>query len=101
MFRFGIIYNYTRLMEHWIVGVKRVRREFIDDLWDEASSLKESDWKSSAREHLLEFEKQLHEAVDAGITHTSSGTSSWTLSNSIYYSTSLIFTLGIFGNICF
>ena len=72
-----------------------MRREFIDDLWTEASSLKESEWKSSAREHLLEFEKQLHEAVDAGITHTSSGTSSWTLSNSVYYSASLIFTLGI------
>ena len=76
--------------------MKRVRREFIDDLWKEASSLKESEWKTSAREHLMEFENQLHEAVDAGISHSSSGTSSWSLTNSIYYSTSLIFTLGMY-----
>ena len=76
--------------------MKRVRREFIDDLWKEASSLKESEWKTSAREHLMEFENQLHEAVDAGISHSSSRTSSWSLTNSIYYSMSLIFTLGMY-----
>ena len=78
-----------------ILGVKRIRREFIDDLWRQASIVKESEWKTSAREHLMEFEHQLHEAVDAGISHSSSRISSWSLTNSIYYSTSLIFTLGM------
>ena len=78
-----------------ILGVKRIRREFIDDLWRQASIVKESEWKTSARQHLMEFEHQLHEAVDAGISHSSSRVSSWSLTNSIYYSTSLIFTLGM------
>ena len=69
-----------------ILGVKRIRREFIDDLWRQASIVKESEWKTSAREHLMEFEHQLHEAVDAGFSHSSSRVSSWSLTNSIYYS---------------
>ena len=75
-------------------GVRRVRRDFINDLWTSSSKLEENDWKSSAREYLLEFEEQLHEAVDAGVKHSSSGSSRWNLKNSIYYAASLILTLG-------
>ena len=75
-------------------GVRRVRRDFINDLWTSSSKLEENDWKSSAREYLLEFEGQLHEAVEAGVKHSSSGSSRWTLKNSIYYAASLILTLG-------
>ena len=76
------------------IGVRRVRRDFINDLWASSSKIEENDWKSSAREYLLEFEEQLHEAVEAGVKHSSSESSRWNLKNSIYYAASLILTLG-------
>ena len=78
-----------------ILGVKRVKRDFINDLWTKSSNLKESEWKSSARQHLIEFENQLYEAVDAGIGYSSSVKSNWPLTNYIHYCASLIITLGI------
>ena len=74
--------------------MKRVRRDFINDLWTESRSVGEQEWKSSARAHLVNFENQLHEAVDAGLGHSYSGKRSWTLTNSILYSLSLTTTIG-------
>ena len=84
----------TKSLSLYKIGVRRVRRDFINDLWTSSSKLEENDWKSSAREYLLEFEEQLHEAVEAGVKHSSSGSSRWNLKNSIYYAASLILTLG-------
>ncbi len=63
-------------------------------MWVESAKLTELDWKSSARKHLVEFENQIHEAVDAGLRHSHSGTVRWTLPNSILYSLSLVTTIG-------
>ena len=44
-------------------GVKKVQRDFVDILWQESQSLDEFDWKSSARQRIMKFEDQIHEAV--------------------------------------
>jgi hypothetical protein len=73
--------------------VKRVRRDFIETLWNETRHLDESDWKSSARKRLIDFENELHQAVEAGI-HTYSGQTTWNLANSFLYSFSVASTVG-------
>ena len=77
----------------FITGVQRVRRDFIETLWNETQTLDESDWKSSARKRLIEFENELYRAVEAGV-HTYSGQTSWSLANSFIYSFSLAATVG-------
>ena len=74
-------------------GVKRVRRDFIDVLWNETSEMGEHEWKSSARSKLIRFEDQLHEAVEAGI-HTYSGQKAWSLGNALLYTFSVMTTTG-------
>jgi hypothetical protein len=75
--------------------VKRVRRDFIETLWNETRYFDESDWKSSARRRLIEFENELHQAVEAGI-HSYSGQTSWNLGNAFIYSFSVASTIGTF-----
>ena len=74
-------------------GVKRVRRDFVETLWSDAHTEAEWSWKSSARQKLNDFEGQILEAVDAGVK-SYSGQTSWTLTNSLVYSISLISTTG-------
>ena len=73
--------------------MKRVRRDFLDSLWNETSSLSESEWKSMARSRLIEFEAELHEAVEAGVT-SYSGQKVWTLSNAMLFAYSAGSTTG-------
>jgi len=74
-------------------GVKRVQRDFIDALWDETRSLDEYEWKSSARKKIINFEDQLHQAVEAGVS-TYSGQKIWSLSNAFVYCFTLATTIG-------
>jgi len=74
-------------------GVKRVQRDFIDALWDETRSLDEYEWKSSARKKIINFEDQLHQAVEAGVS-TYSGHKIWSLSNAFVYCFTLATTIG-------
>lgn len=74
-------------------GVKRVKRDFLDSLWNYSHNLKEDDWKSMARRKLMEFEDQLHTAHEAGV-HTYSGQKSWSFLNAAGYCLSVITTIG-------
>jgi len=74
-------------------GVRRVRRDFLDSLWTEASTMDESDWKSLARRKLETFEQEIHTAVEAGLNSYSSQ-NVWTPSNAILYTFTLSTTIG-------
>ena len=74
-------------------GVKRVKRDFLDSLWNYSHNLREDDWKSMARRKLMEFEEQLHTAHEAGV-HTYSGQKSWTFLNAVVYCLTVITTIG-------
>jgi len=70
-----------------------VQRNFIDTLWEETQILDEHEWKSSARKKIMNFEEQLHEAVEAGVS-TNSGHKIWSLSNALVYCFTLATTIG-------
>ncbi|PBC30265.1 TWiK family of potassium channels protein [Apis cerana cerana] len=74
-------------------GVKRVKRDFLDTLWNYSHNLREDDWKSMARRKLMEFEEQLHTAHEAGV-HTYSGQRSWSFLNAVVYCLTVITTIG-------
>ena len=74
-------------------GVKRVKRDFLDSLWNYSHNLREDDWKSMARRKLMEFEEQLHTAHEAGV-YTYSGQRSWSFLNAVVYCLTVITTIG-------
>lgn len=74
-------------------GVKRVKREFLDDLWKNTYNMREDEWKSMARRKLMEFEEQLHAAHEAGV-HSYSGKKNWTFFNSMLYCLTVITQIG-------
>jgi len=74
-------------------GVKRVQRNFVDELWLESQATDEEEWKSVARRKMLQFEQQLHEAVEAGVS-TYSGQKVWSQSNTLVYCFTLATTIG-------
>lgn len=58
-------------------GVKKVQRNFVDILWQESQSFDEFEWKSSARQKIMQFEDQIHKAVEAGVSSTSGNIYNW------------------------
>nr|XP_034193537.1 uncharacterized protein LOC117610366 isoform X1 [Osmia lignaria] len=74
-------------------GVKRVKRDFLDSLWNYSHNMREDDWKSMARRKLMEFEEQLHTAHEAGL-HSYSGQRSWSFLNAVVYCLTVITTIG-------
>ncbi|XP_058796208.1 TWiK family of potassium channels protein 7 [Phymastichus coffea] len=74
-------------------GVKRVKRDFLDSLWNYSHNMKEDDWKSMARRKLMEFEEQLHDAHEAGV-QTYSGQKNWTFLNACVYCFTVITSIG-------
>ncbi|XP_022918345.2 uncharacterized protein [Onthophagus taurus] len=74
-------------------GVKRIKRDFIDQLWMKSHNLREEDWKSLARNKLKHFEEELHVAHEAGI-RSYTGKTSWSFLNGIIYSLTLVTTIG-------
>ncbi|XP_026686969.1 uncharacterized protein LOC103519841 [Diaphorina citri] len=77
-------------------GVKRVKRDFIDTLWDRRYE-SEDEWKSMARRTLLNFENELQTAFEAGVK-SYSGQQSWSFINSFMYCLNVVSTIG-YGNI--
>ena len=74
-------------------GVKKVQRDFVDALWQEAARLEELEWKSAARQRIMTFENQIHEAVAAGVSSTS-GQHVWSIPNTFVYVFTLSTTIG-------
>lgn len=74
-------------------GTRSVKRDFIESLWRGSHYLREEDWKSMARKKLYEFEDQLHNAHEAGVT-SYSGQRSWNFMNSFVYCMTLVTTIG-------
>ncbi|XP_055372410.1 uncharacterized protein LOC129606240 [Condylostylus longicornis] len=74
--------------------VKKVKRDFIDQLWLQSHSMREEDWKSSARNRLRTFEEELYTVYDAGPTSSYSGLKAWGFINSIIYCWTIITSIG-------
>ncbi|XP_053677829.1 uncharacterized protein LOC128728134 [Anopheles nili] len=74
-------------------GVKRVKREFIDNLWLSSHSQREDDWKLSARNRLRKFEEELQIAFEAGMK-SYSGNTAWNFVNGVIYSLTVVSTIG-------
>nr|XP_040235781.2 uncharacterized protein LOC120957575 isoform X1 [Anopheles coluzzii] len=74
-------------------GVKRVKREFIDQLWLSSHNQREEDWKLSARNRLRKFEEELQIAFEAGMK-TYSGNTAWNFVNGVIYSLTVVSTIG-------
>lgn len=81
-------------------GTRNVKRDFIESLWRGSHYLREEDWKSMARKKLYEFEDQLHNAHEAGVT-SYSGQRSWNFMNSFVYCMTLVTTIGKILDDCF
>lgn len=92
----GLIFRFTEgaFETFYKCGVKRVKRDFIDNLWKHSQYMLEEDWKSQARRKLMEFENQLHSAHEAGMT-TYSGQKSWSFLNAVVYCLTVVTTIGI------
>lgn len=91
----GIIFHSTEgaFEMFYKCGVKRVKRDFLDALWTKSHYMREEDWKSLARTKLMEFENQLYDAYEAGMT-SYSGQKGWSFLNSVIYCITVITTIG-------
>jgi hypothetical protein len=91
----GLVFRFTEgaFESFYKCGVKRVKRDFLDSLWNYSHNMKEDDWKSMARRKLREFEEQLHTAHEAGV-QTYSGQRSWSFLNAMVYCLTIISTIG-------
>ncbi|CRL08506.1 CLUMA_CG021285, isoform B [Clunio marinus] len=74
-------------------GVKRVKRDFIDQLWLSSHNLREEDWKSMARTRLRKFEEELQSAIESGMK-SYSGHRTWNFVNGVLYCLDLSTTIG-------
>ena len=74
-------------------GAVRIRRQFIEELWVESGVLPEDEWRDLAREKLIEFEDQLHDAFRAGL-NSYSGQRTWGFWDAVVYSLTAISTIG-------
>ena len=93
----GLIFRFTEgaFEAFYKCGVKRVKRDFVDTLWHWSHNMREEDWKSHARNKLMELENQLHAAHEAGVT-SYSGQRAWSFLNAVVYCLTVVTTIGKF-----
>lgn len=96
----GLIFRFIEgtFENYYKCGVRRVKREFVDQLWDSSHDMREDDWKDMARNKLRGFEEELHNAHEAGL-RSYSGLSAWTFVNSVVYCMTVVTTIGECGSI--
>jgi hypothetical protein len=76
----------------------RIRRHFIEELWEQSAILPEDEWRELARQRLIDFEDQLHEAFSAGLT-SYTGKRTWGFWDAVAFSMTTVSTIGK-SNVC-
>jgi len=79
-------------------GALRIRRHFIEELWEQSAILPEDEWRELARQRLIDFEDQLHEAFSAGLT-SYTGKRTWGFWDAVAFSMTTVSTIGKY-NVC-
>ncbi|EFX79801.1 hypothetical protein DAPPUDRAFT_212348 [Daphnia pulex] len=74
-------------------GALRIRRHFIEELWEQSAILPEDEWRELARQRLIDFEDQLHEAFSAGLT-SYTGKRTWGFWDAVAFSMTTVSTIG-------
>ncbi|KAM7342402.1 uncharacterized protein ACRADG_009843 [Cochliomyia hominivorax] len=91
----GLMFRYTEGASENVYKceVRKVKRDFIDQLWAHSHSMREDDWKTLARQKLRKFEEELHNMGELGIRYFP-GQKSWNFVNCILYCWTVITTIG-------
>ncbi|CAD7012282.1 unnamed protein product [Ceratitis capitata] len=91
----GLMFRYTEGTSENIYKceVRKVKRDFIDNLWTVSHSMREDDWKSLARQKLRKFEDELNLLAELGIRRYP-GQKSWNFVNCILFCWTVMTTIG-------
>ncbi|XP_017051715.1 uncharacterized protein LOC108095215 isoform X1 [Drosophila ficusphila] len=91
----GLVFRYTEGASENIYKceVRKVKRDFIDKLWDVSHNMREEDWKSLARQKLRTFEDELNTLAELGMRRYP-GQKSWNFVNCVIFCWTVITTTG-------
>ncbi|XP_036334147.1 uncharacterized protein LOC118744867 [Rhagoletis pomonella] len=91
----GLMFRYTEGSSENIYKceVRKVKRDFIDNLWTVSHNMREDDWKSLARQKLRKFEDELNLLAELGIRRFP-GQKSWNFVNCILFCWTVITRIG-------
>ncbi|KAH8358062.1 hypothetical protein KR084_001515 [Drosophila pseudotakahashii] len=91
----GLLFRYTEGAAENIYKceVRKVKRDFIDKLWDVSHNMREEDWKSLARHKLRTFEDELNNLAELGLRRYP-GQKSWNFVNCFIFCWTVITTIG-------
>ncbi|XP_051860547.1 trichohyalin isoform X1 [Drosophila albomicans] len=91
----GLLFRYTEGASEDIYKceVRKVKRDFIEQLWTFSHNLREDDWKSLARQKLRKFEDELNALAELGLRRFP-GQKSFNFVNCIIYCWTVITTIG-------
>ncbi|XP_017073103.2 uncharacterized protein LOC108109184 isoform X1 [Drosophila eugracilis] len=91
----GLMFRYTEGASENIYKceVRKVKRDFIEKLWDVSHNMREEDWKSLARQKLRNFEDELNNLAELGLRRYP-GQKSWNFVNCFIFCWTVITTIG-------
>ncbi|XP_004444535.2 uncharacterized protein [Drosophila pseudoobscura] len=91
----GLMFRYTEGASENIYKceVRKVKRDFIDNLWTVSHNMREDDWKSMARQKLRKFEDELNTLAEMGLRRYP-GQKSWNFVNCFIFCWTVITTIG-------